>query len=74
MWQLGEVRRARELIDQATGCAIELDHPPSMAHPLFWKTRLEILRGDAGAALNAAGALKGLARELDAPSWRTTRD
>ena len=33
-WQLGEVDRARELIDEANRRARELGHAPSMAHPL----------------------------------------
>jgi predicted ATPase len=71
MWQLGEGGRARELIDQAVRRALELGHAPSMADPLVWKSRLEILRGDAAAALSAAEALEDLARELGAPFWRT---
>jgi hypothetical protein len=42
-----------------------------MAHPLFWKSRLEILRGDAAAALSAAKALEDLSREHEMPFWRT---
>jgi tetratricopeptide (TPR) repeat protein len=71
MWQLGEVERARELIEQANRCGSELGHGPSMAHPLFWKSRLEILRGDAAAALSAAKALEDLSREHEMPFWRT---
>ena len=63
MWQLGEVDRARELIEQANRRASELGHAPSMAHPLLWKSHLEILRGDPAAALIAAEALEGLGRE-----------
>jgi predicted ATPase len=74
MWQLGEVERARELIDQAIRCAIELDHAPSMAHPLFWKSDLEILRGDAAAALSAAEALDRFGQEQGTPFWRTSAE
>ncbi len=35
MWQLGEVDRARELIEQANQRGRELGHGPSMLHPLF---------------------------------------
>jgi hypothetical protein len=42
MWQLGDVDRARELIDQANLRGSELGHGPSMANPLLWKSRLEI--------------------------------
>ena len=70
MWQLGEVERARELIEQANRRASELGHVPSMAHPLYWKSYLEILRGDAAAALSAAEALEALGREHGMPFWR----
>ena len=70
MWQLGEVERARELIDEANRRARDLGHAPSMAHPLNWKSRLEILRGDAAAALSAAETLEGLCREHGMPFWR----
>jgi tetratricopeptide (TPR) repeat protein len=68
-WQLGEVDRARELIDQANRRARDLGHAPSMVHPLLWKSHLEILRGDAAAAVSAAEALAALAREHGMPFW-----
>jgi predicted ATPase len=71
MWQLGEVGRARELIEQANRRGSEHGHPPSMAHPLLWKSHLEILRGDAAAALSAAEALQGLSQEYGLPFYRT---
>jgi hypothetical protein len=67
MWQLGEVERARELIDQAIRCAIELKHAPSMAHPLYRRFDLEILRGDAAAASSAAETLDRFGREQGTP-------
>jgi predicted ATPase len=70
MWQLGEVERARELIEQANLRGSELGNEPSMAHPLFWKSQLEILRGDPAAALSAAEALDALGREHGMPFWR----
>jgi tetratricopeptide (TPR) repeat protein len=71
MWQLGEVDHARELIEQANRRGRELGHGPSMAHPLFWRSRLEIQRGDAAAALSAAEALDALGSERGTPFWRT---
>ena len=71
MWQLGEFDRARELIEQANRRASELGHAPSMAHPLLWKSHLEILRGDPTAALIAAEALQCLGQEHGLPFWRT---
>jgi tetratricopeptide (TPR) repeat protein len=70
MWQLGEVERARELIDEVNQRARDLGHAPSMAHPLNWASRLEILRGDAAAALSAAEELEALCREHGMPLWR----
>jgi predicted ATPase len=71
MWQLGEIDRARELIDQANRRASELAHAPSMAQPLRFKAILEILRGDAAAALSAAEALDALGADHGSPFWRT---
>jgi class 3 adenylate cyclase len=70
MWQLGEVEHARALINEANRHASGLGHAPSMAHPLNWKSRLEILRGDAAAALSAAETLQALCREHGMPFWR----
>ena len=71
MWQLGEVDRARELIEQANRRGSELGHGPSMTHPLLWKAHLEILRGDPAAALSAAEALDDLGQEHGMPFWRS---
>jgi class 3 adenylate cyclase/tetratricopeptide (TPR) repeat protein len=71
MWQVGEVDRALELIEQANRRGSELGHGPSMTHPLLWKAHLEILRGDPAAALIAAEALDDLGREHGMPFWRT---
>ena len=62
-WQLGEVDRARELIEASKRRAIDLDHPTSMATPLYLNSILELLRGDAAAARQAAEAMKALARD-----------
>ena len=74
MWQLGEVERTRELIDEANQRARDLGHAPSMAHPLNWTSRLEILRGDAAAALSAAEELEALCREHGMPLWRVNAE
>ncbi len=68
-WQLGEVDRGRELIDEANRRARDLGHVPSMAHTLVWRASLELLRGDAAAALSAAEALEALSREHGMPFW-----
>jgi hypothetical protein len=58
MWQFGEVERARELIEQANRRGSKLGYGPSMAHPLFWKSHLEILRGDPTGLLRPPRALE----------------
>ena len=63
MWQLGEVERARELTDSATRRASEVGHIGASANTLFWKSYLEIWRGDPLATLTAAEALETVARE-----------
>jgi predicted ATPase len=68
-WQLGEVERARELIDLANRRAAELGHAPSMAHPLRSKFFLEMSRGDAADALAAAEALAALGRDHGMAHW-----
>ena len=69
-WELGEPERARGLINSASRRARELGHAPSRAHPLIWRSHLELLRGDAAAALSAAEALEALGREHGMPFWR----
>jgi predicted ATPase len=74
MWQLGEVERARELIDEVNQRARDLGHAPSMAHPLNWTSRLQILRGDAAAALSTAEELEALCREHGMSLWRVNAE
>ena len=69
-WQLGEVDRARELIEMANRRAAELGHVPSMGYPLLFRSHLEVLRGDAAAALSSAEALESCAREHGMTLWR----
>src|SRR5271165_7380020 len=74
MWQLGEVDRARELVESVNRRAADLGHAPSLAHPLQAKFFLEFLHGDAAAALAAAEALEVLGREHGMPHWRATAE
>ena len=73
-WQLGEVERASELINMANHRAVELGHAPSKVHPLYWKSILEILRGDAAAALITAKALEDLCEEHAMGEWGTVAE
>jgi hypothetical protein len=64
LWHLGEVERARELIQQSIRRADELGHVPTMmAVALFWKTVLETRREDASAAGLTAEALLKLSEQ-----------
>jgi len=69
-WQLGKVDHARELIETANRRAAELGHVPSMGYPLLFRSHLEVLRGDAAAALSSAEALESCARERGMTLWR----
>ena len=53
-WQLGEIGRAQELIEEAIVRAVELDHGATQTNAYYYKALLEIFRGDAAAALSAA--------------------
>ena len=60
-WHLGEVERARQLIDQAIRDAQELDQAGPLANALHFKTHLESRRDDAAATREAADALLEIA-------------
>ena len=62
-WHLGQVERARQLAEQAVQSATELGHVPTGAFAHVFKTGLEILRNDPGAALRSAETLLALVRE-----------
>jgi predicted ATPase len=62
-WALGEVTRARVLIEEAIARAVETAHAPTLTNTNFFKAILEALRGDADAALPAATRLLDLSRE-----------
>ncbi|HZZ23257.1 MAG TPA: hypothetical protein VFE60_12095 [Roseiarcus sp.] len=62
-WHLGQVERARQLAEQAVQSATELGHVPTGAFAHIFKTGLEILRNDPGAALRSAETLLALVRE-----------
>jgi tetratricopeptide (TPR) repeat protein len=69
MWQLGEFERARELIDFATRRATDTCDIRTIANALFWKSYLELWRGDPLATLSAAQALEVVAREHGATQY-----
>jgi predicted ATPase len=53
-WLIGRLEKARALSDSANASAGELAHDPGSANAWGWTAWLEILRGDAGAAPQAA--------------------
>ena len=53
-WQLGEVKSAREPIEQAVTRAVEARHVPTLANVYVYKGLLEMLRGDPEATRNVA--------------------
>jgi tetratricopeptide (TPR) repeat protein len=69
-WLLGEVERARQLIDAARQRATELGHVPSLAIAVLWWCVVEVWRGDHPAALKSAEALAVLGRESGMSFWR----
>ena len=70
-WILGDAGRARRLIDEAVSGALETRHVPSLMNAYAFKSMVEILRGDAGAALAAAEPLVHLSRDHGVPIFFT---
>jgi tetratricopeptide (TPR) repeat protein len=62
-WHLGEVERARRLIDRALRRAEELGHVATVVQARFWNTMLETCRNDVAAARLAADALLETTKE-----------
>jgi hypothetical protein len=63
VWHLGEVERARLLIQQAILRARELGHAATIVHVLCWNAYLEVRRDDVAATRLAADAWVKLAEE-----------
>ena len=63
VWHLGEVERARLLIQQAIRRARELGHPATIAGALLWNAYLEIRRDDVAATRLAADVSTKLGEE-----------
>ena len=62
-WVLGEIGRARELIEVAVLRAVECGHVPTQINTYRIKAVFDILRGDAGAARRTAETVVDLSRE-----------
>jgi class 3 adenylate cyclase/predicted ATPase len=63
IWTLGEVTRARVLIEEAVARAVETAHAPTLTNTSWFKAILETLRGDADATLRDATRVIELSRE-----------
>jgi len=68
-WCFGEVRRARELMDEAVARAVESAHVPTLVNTYICQAWLEILRDDAEAAGRAAEASMALSRGHGLATW-----
>ena len=64
-WHLGEVDRARQLIESSTQRAEELGHVAAVASALFFKTLIASRRGDVAATRLGAESLLALTEEHD---------
>ncbi len=53
-WHLGDLQRARRLIEEAIGLARELDHPPTTGMALWYKLLVEDARNDPECVLDDA--------------------
>jgi predicted ATPase len=68
-WQLGEVDRARELIEESVARAIESAHGPTLANTYTFKALFEMFRGDAEAGRHAAESILEVSREHHLPLY-----
>jgi predicted ATPase len=68
-WLMGEVARARELIEQAVARAIQSEDVPSKVNVYVRQAVLEAVRGDAEAVLPVAGTLVELSQEYGLAQW-----
>ncbi len=64
-WQLGEVKRAGELIEQAKKRAEELQHRVTLANAYMFATMFEVFRGEAEATLRGSETLDEIATTID---------
>ena len=62
-WLLGDIKRARELSDEAIARAVDSAHGPTLANTWTFKAALEMNRSDAEAVRQAAEALAELSRD-----------
>jgi predicted ATPase len=68
-WLVGEVARARELIEQAVARAIQSEDVPSKVNVYVRQAALEAVRGEAEAILRVAEILVELSQEYGLAQW-----
>ena len=69
LW-LGDVERARGLMDEAGALAADFGHAPTLATVHHMTAMFELFRGDADAALRAAEASVAIGRERGLALWQ----
>jgi predicted ATPase len=62
-WQLGEIERARSLMDETIAQARDRGHAPSLASALHFQTLFEMFRDDVAAVRSTAESLAAASRE-----------
>jgi tetratricopeptide (TPR) repeat protein len=62
-WLLGDLQRARQLIEEAIGLGRELGHLPSAVHALWYKVYIESLRNDLEGVVTEAENLLRICQE-----------
>jgi predicted ATPase/class 3 adenylate cyclase len=64
-WALGDIERARKLVQEAVAQAVKCDHIPTLAYVHHIEAIFEIIRGDAAATRQAAETLVEISRKHD---------
>jgi class 3 adenylate cyclase/predicted ATPase len=72
LWPLGELERARRLVEEALTRAMQSAHVPTMAYGQYYKCLFEAVARDAARATPHADALVGLSREHGLPFFLTS--
>jgi len=72
LWPLGELERARRLVEEALTLAMRSGHVPTMAYGQYYKCLFEAVARNAARALPHANALVDLSREHGLPFFLTS--
>jgi predicted ATPase len=72
LWPLGELERARRLVEEALTLAMRSGHVPTMAYGQYYKCLFEAVARNAARAMPHADALVGLSREHGLPFFLTS--